>query len=331
MSIGSFLLTRGAYSVARLIAMGLFLLSQGAQAQTCHVEGSFSMNFGTVTGAGRATTSNLKYTCAPDYAGGRTLYYQICLYLSPGDWSAGQPTRRMTNYNGGFLNYDLFSDPAHTQIIGAPGTTPVYQFQAAVAPGSPLSTHAPIYGWVYPGQAVSASRHYQEQGIQGVLRYRYSNADYPNSADCATGGSGGGAVTFNSSGVLASYDNACWIVATDIDFGATPPPLQALREHGSIRVQCAPGTPWKVGLSNGQNFDGVMRRMIGPAGNVQYQLYLDEAHTQVWGDDDETNRATGTTDIAGNTVTLTVYGEVPPQPDLAIGSYTDTIVATLYY
>ena len=318
--------------LCQLMAMGLlFLASPSAQAQTCHVNGAFSMNFGTVTAAGRATTSNLKYTCAPDYAGGRTLYYQICLYLGPGDWSAGQATRRMTNYNGGFLKYDLFSDPAHTQLIGAPGSIPVYQTQLAVTPGSPVSTHAPIYGWVYPGQAVSASRNFQEQGIQGTLRYRYSNTDYPVSADCTSGGSGGGSLAFHSSGVLATYDNACWIVATDINFGATPPPQQAIHEHGSIRVQCAPGTPWKVGLNNGQHFDGAMRRMAGPAGTVRYQLYLDEAHTRVWGDDDETDRAAGTTDVAGNTVAITVYGEVPAQPDLAVGSYSDTIVATLYY
>jgi len=37
------------------------------------------------------------------------------------------------------------------------------------------------------------------------------------------------------------------------------------------------------------------------------------------------------TDIAGDTVSLTVYGEVSMQPDLAVGTYVDTVVATLCY
>lgn len=327
------MIARAAAALA-LKALALLAMLAGApaaQAQSCHVNGSFSMNFGTVTSSGRAATSSLSYTCAPDYTTGQTLYYQICIYLYPGDWSVGQPTRRMTNYNNGFLNYDLFSDPAHTQLIGPPGTTPIYQVQTAVTPGAARTTQAPIYGWVYPGQSVAATHMFQEQGIQGLLRYRYSTDGYPNATpDCSAGGSGGASVQFASSGVLAAYDNACWIVATDLDFGTTPPPQQALRAESTIRVHCAPGTAWKVGLSNGQNGDASSRRMSGPRGYVRYNLYRDDSHALAWGDDEST-QASGNTGPAGNTVLMTVYGEVPPQPDLAIGAYTDTIVATLYY
>ena len=302
-----------------------------ALAQSCYVSGAFGMNFGTVTSSGRAASSSVNHTCAPDYSGaGNTFYYQLCLYIGPGEWSAGQPTRRMTNYNGAYLLYDLFSDPAHTQLIGAPGTTPVYQVFLAVPPGTPRTADAPVHGWVYPGQSVPAVAGFQEQGHQGLLRYRYATTGYPQSADCTTGGLGGGSTGFHSSGVLATYDNGCWIAATDLDFGRVTPPLVLLRGTASIRVQCAPGTPWKVGIDNGQNFDGEMRRMAGVGGFVKYQLYLDQSLTRVWGNDD-TSVARGTTDTSGNIVTLTVYGGVSPQPDVAAGSYTDTLVATLYY
>nr|WP_281421988.1 spore coat U domain-containing protein [Candidimonas humi] len=92
-----------------------------------------------------------------------------------------------------------------------------------------------------------------------------------------------------------------------------------------------PGAEWRVGLSDGQFHDGQARRMFGSGGYVKYQLYTDESHTHVWADDQDQNRVSGKTDVAGNTVTLSVYGEVPPQPDARAGQYIDTVIATLYY
>lgn len=317
--------------IIHLATFFLCAIVSTAQAQSCYIKGAFGMDFGTVTGAGGAATSNLTYTCAPDYSSARlTLYYQICIYIYPGDWSAAQPTRRMTNYTGAFLNYDLFFDPARTQRIGPPGTVPVYQLQTSVSPGSPTSVHAPIYGWVYPGQAVPSNSPFQEQGLLGRLRYRYGTASFPQSSDCTTGGSGGGEVSFNSSGVLARYDESCVIVATDLDFGSVGPPQTPVRSTADIRVQCAPGTVWKVALNHGMNFDGVFRRMAGPGGFVKYQLYQDESRSVEWGDT-EASMASGTIEAGGATALLTVYGEVPRQPEVARGQYSDTVIATLYF
>lgn len=320
-------LVRIALLAASLAAV---LLAWPVRSQSCFVSGAFGMNFGAVSRNGRSASSSISFTCAPDYSTGRPFYYQACIFLGPGDWSAGQPTRRMTNYNNAFLNYDLFSDPAHTQRIGAPGSTPVYQVQAATTGYTPVTTLNPVFGLVYAGQSVPATGMFQEEGILGTLRYRYSSTGFPASADCTSGGTGGGSVNFNSSGVEATFDNACSVAATDIDFGAVPPPQSPLREHGNIRVQCAPGAAWRVGLDNGQAFDGTMRRMAGARGYVRYQLYRDEANTQVWGND-TASMVAGTTDHAGNIASLTVYAQVPSQPDVAAGSYVDTVVATLYY
>ncbi|MCC8401573.1 spore coat U domain-containing protein [Paraburkholderia sp. MMS20-SJTN17] len=317
--------------LAVFVALALHVQPAHAQSSdSCFVNGAFGMDFGTVTSSGRPATSQLNITCEPDFSGGQTFHYQVCIYLNPGQWSGGQPTRRMSNYNNAYLNYDLFSDPVHTQHIGAPGSTPVYQVQIVAAPATPQTVNIPIYGWVYPGQAVPAAIPFSEQGITGLLRFRYSTASFASSADCTTGGIGGGISMFNSSGVLATFEYGCWVAATDIDFGAVPPPLSQLRETGNIRVECPPGTTWSVGLDNGLNFDGSMRRMAGTGGFVRYQLYQDSSATQVWGNDDA-SMVQGTTDTAGNTVSLTVYGLVPAQPDLAVGDYVDTIVVTLYY
>jgi len=306
------------------------MLAGVASGQDCYLNNSFGLDFGVVNAAGGDATSNLSIVCSPDYSGGKTYYYEICIFINPGEWSSAGSARRMTNYNGAFLNYDLFSDPAHTQMVGAIGSQPVYRVQNVASPSTPTTVHAPIYGLVYPGQSVPATSPFQEQGLQGVLRYRYSTTSVPQSYDCTSGGSGGGTAFFHSSGVLAQFDDSCWIVASDLDFGALAAPASPLRETGEIRLQCAPGTAWKIGLDNGMNFDGVTRRMAGSGGYIQYQLYSDESGTRVWGDT-EASQVAGTTGEGGDASLVTVYGVVPPQPDAVMGAYTDTITATMYY
>lgn len=318
--------------VAGLLAcLALTCMASPVRAQSCYVSGALGLNFGTVSSSGKAASATVTYTCAPDYSAlGNTFYYELCLYIGPGDWSVGESSRRMSDYNGNFLRYDLFSDPAHTQIIGVPGTPPVYRLAAVIAPGSPQTATAPIHGWLYPGQSVPARHGYQEQGLQGLLRYRYGVNAVPSSEDCATGGLGGGSVLFRSSGVLARFENGCWIGAGDLDFGQVPPPTQAIDASSSIRLQCPAGTAWRLELDNGLHYGGGSRRMAGTGGVVAYGLYLDAGRTRPWGAGPD-DAASGTIDAAGGEFNLTVYGQVPAQPGIAPGFYKDTVVATLYY
>ena len=97
----------------------------------------------------------------------------------------------------------------------------------------------------------------------------------------------------------------------------------------ALEVLCTRGTAATISLDNGANFAAPWRRMIGPGGAfLQYQLYTTFARNTVWN--------------TGNTVTMTstsrytpmgfrVYGRVPPAQDAGIGSYTDTIRATVVY
>jgi spore coat protein U-like protein len=332
MSLGAGRAWRGGWlALALLLLLGIASAPRPAQAQGCFVNGAFGMNFGTVTSAGRATTSSLNFTCAPDFGNSAlTYYYQICIFIGPGDFSAGQPTRRMSNYNGAYLLYDLFADPALSQLIGAPGSLPVYKVYTAVPPNVTRTVNTPVYGWVYPGQSVPAGIGFQEQSLPGQLRWRYSTSAFPQSAACSSGGNGGGSVHFDSSGVLASFENSCAIISTELDFGRITPPLNPVRGTANIRVHCPVGTAWKLGLDDGLHFDGSMRRMAGSGGFVKYQLYLDESRTRVWGND-EASMAGGTTGSGGSAVSLTIYGQVPAQPDVVAGGYADTIIATLYY
>jgi spore coat protein U-like protein len=314
-------------ALARVVLM---LVCGAAHAQSCYVSGAFTLKFGTVTSHGGTSTSTVDIVCAPDYSGGRTYYYQVCLYMGPGSESAGQPTRRMTNYNGWYLDYDLYSDPGHSQLIGAVGSSPVYRIGAVVPPGdASVTTRADVYGMVYPNQTVAAGN-YQEHNIPGTMRYRFSTVSGGISPDCSSGGIGGGSVGFSSSGVLATFENTCQVTATDLDFGRTIPPTQAVDRVSTIHVQCPANTPWQVGLGNGLNYNAGTRRMAGQRGFVGYQLYRDASRTREWGNTEDTMVA-GSTGASGNVVDLQLYGRVPMQPDVAVGEYGDTVVVTLYY
>jgi spore coat protein U-like protein len=67
---------------------------------------------------------------------------------------------------------------------------------------------------------------------------------------------------------------------------------------------------------------------------MQYNLYTNAGHTQVWGD-----ATGGTVKISDSQLVLvgtsqysyTAYGRIPALQDLPPGTYTDTITVTLNY
>jgi spore coat protein U-like protein len=73
--------------------------------------------------------------------------------------------------------------------------------------------------------------------------------------------------------------------------------------------------------------------MTSGANTANYNLYLDAAGSQIWGD---SNAGTYTYDVYNSTPQNKdfadfIYGIMPSGQDLAVGSYTDTVFATLSY
>jgi spore coat protein U-like protein len=135
-------------------------------------------------------------------------------------------------------------------------------------------------------------------------------------------------------GVLAfagTAGAACTIsAATGPAFGSydplAPAPLDAA---GSITYTCTPPRP-TVQLSTGSSGTYSARTLRSGSATIRYNLYLDAARTQVWGDGSGgtwTDRA-----LPGNrTRTLPIYGRIPPLQDAVAGSYFDTIVVTFAF
>jgi spore coat protein U domain-containing protein, fimbrial subunit CupE1/2/3/6 len=96
-------------------------------------------------------------------------------------------------------------------------------------------------------------------------------------------------------------------------------------------LRCNPNTSGRVTLSTGGAGTFTPRRMASGGNTADYNLYLDPAGVTIWGDN---SGGTVFYEIfngtpGDKTFTDFIYGIVPFGQDLAPGTYTDTVFATL--
>jgi spore coat protein U-like protein len=136
--------------------------------------------------------------------------------------------------------------------------------------------------------------------------------------------------------ISATVSKNCTISTAPVAFGAydsVGPNATAPRDGtGTVTVTCTKGAVAKVGLNAGSNAGaGTTRRMAGSAAEfLTYELYKDAAHATVWG-----NTASDSLEVPAavnqNPQNFTVYGRVPQNQTAAVGSYTDTVLATVNF
>lgn len=309
-----------------LLAMACLGAGATASAQSCFVQGALGLSFGSVAAtAPTDASSTLSYICQSNAT---PTYFRLCLNIPGGSPSADLNPRRMTNYQGSYLQYNLYSDPARTQIIGPQGGGYTeYSWTLAVPGGGGYGFAAgniAIYGRIASGQGALPSGIYQSQISGTVLRYAWSHTAAP--ADC----SGGGSVPVGSSGIYAQVPSGCRITAiSDLDFGTVAGLSAVPDQAASLSLQCPSGTSWQVGMGDGANNSGGRHMVSGTGARVAYALYRDPARTQGWGQTLNGNTAAGVSN--GSTTTLPIYGRVPSQASQPPGSYSDTVVVTLTY
>lgn len=120
-------------------------------------------------------------------------------------------------------------------------------------------------------------------------------------------------VVSTGSVAFAAYDPVGTHATADLD-GA-----------GTFTVSCTKGASGvTLALGTGSNGARKMKLTTG-ADLLAYELYSDSGRTTVF---NSTSMATSTTKAA---VTVNVYGRVTKNQDVAIGSYTDTVVATVNF
>jgi spore coat protein U-like protein len=136
-------------------------------------------------------------------------------------------------------------------------------------------------------------------------------------------------------GVSATVTNNCTISTAALAFGSYDPvgthASTNLDGTGTVIVACTKGAVATVGLGLGSNASGSTRRMTDGASEfLTYELYQDAGRTTVWGNSGAGLYSPGAapSKAARN---FTVYGRVASNQDVAAGSYSDTVVATVNF
>lgn len=130
---------------------------------------------------------------------------------------------------------------------------------------------------------------------------------------------------------------ACTLAVTNLVF-ANYASVQALDATENFVVSCdamaGQMLNYMLAINSGSSASFVFRQMRYGPYSLNYNLYLDAAHTRVWGDGN-----TGTTVLTDaylattgvNVKSYTVYGSAPAGQAVPAGFYADFLVATLSY
>jgi spore coat protein U-like protein len=150
-------------------------------------------------------------------------------------------------------------------------------------------------------------------------------------------------MTRAATGLLAAFavlalasraDAACTVSATGVNFGGYSVfATTATTSTGTVTYNCGNADHnIRIDLSAGSSGTYTARTLAGSTESLSYNLYMDSAFSTVWGD------GSGTTGEYqkgnppnGTDVIVTVYGRITAQQDVSVGSYTDTIVATVNF
>lgn len=138
--------------------------------------------------------------------------------------------------------------------------------------------------------------------------------------------------------VSASVISSCTIASTTLAFGNYDPIVTnattPLDVNGSFTITCTKGAATTVGLDVGTNAvhaTGTTRAMAtaGPD-YLSYELYQDTGHTTLWGNSGA-SLFTPAVAPSKSPRTFSIYGRIPAAQGSTIGSYTDTVVATVNF
>lgn len=132
---------------------------------------------------------------------------------------------------------------------------------------------------------------------------------------------------------MSAVSAACRVSVVPVAFGNYDPSAASPTDAtGTVDVTCDPNVSYLVRLDPGANSKGSFdqRAMLEPMSGalIHYNLYLDPALTQIWGD------GTGNTGAAAGGGSRTkqlihVYGRIPPGQKASPGRYNDAVTVTV--
>jgi spore coat protein U-like protein len=257
-----------------------------------------------------------------------------CLNITGG---SGSSYRTLTSSAGGTLQYNLYSDSAHSQVWGAAATAPPnpvwVNFNLGllnILLGGSFTYNVPIYTYVPSGQLTAAAGTYQ-QSLSGANANVTYIAYVGTQPACSAGWASGGSFAFT---VQATVINDCKIAATNVNFGTAGVINSALPATGTITAQCTYGDNYSIALNGGSASGATVTSramtLAGGGATVGYGLYADAGRSTIWGDGTAGTTTSGSS-ANGSNQSFTVYGLVPAQRTPVPGNYSDTVTATISY
>jgi spore coat protein U-like protein len=317
--------------------------THAAAALNCGSSAPFSdVQFGSfdvLAGQAVTATGTASVTCT---GGSPNTSYRFCANLRKGPDASGSQRYMVLSGGSNLLAFNLYQDAAHAVPFGN-WIDPFLGggLQADISTNSSgnisISNQTVIYAVVPGSQQGVPPGSYQEYMASVSTQYLYYGTLTSANIPCETGSS------YLTVGfyVYATVNTNCNVgTSNTLAFGTASIVSHAATATGSISVQCTSGTPYAIGLDNGTHASGSQRRMYSAAtgGYVNYGIYVDANLTQPWS---AATSSTTCTNGAGTCYTagvgsgafqsVPVYGNVPQQPTVRAGSYSDTVTVSVYY
>jgi spore coat protein U-like protein len=305
-------------------------------AYSCSAASPGTQSFGNVSpvsGNAYSTSGTIAVTCTVAPLEGLVTGTEIIACLSIGGSSGSTPR---TLANGTYsLQYNLYSDPAHTQIFGSVSSTPATPVAVVfnlgllgILLGGTSTVNVPIYGYLPANQISAPAGSYSSSfsGSGASVNYTSFVGATPT---CSAAWRSGGSFGFT---VSAAVINDCNVSSNNVSFGSTGVLSAALFATGAVTAQCTLADNYSIALNAGASASLTDRQMILAGGSAvaHYQLYTSSSYGSIWGDGTSgTSTVTGTGN--GGNQTYVVYAEVPAQTTPTPGAYADTITATVTY
>lgn len=119
---------------------------------------------------------------------------------------------------------------------------------------------------------------------------------------------------------------------TSLNFGAYSSFDAAPNDAGRFVFVCTDvQAPVTIRLSSGAANSFTPRQMVLGTARLSYNLYIDTARTQIWGDGTGGSSLRTLTPVNNAPTSLDIFGRIPPRQFIPAGSYTDTIVITIQF
>ena len=144
----------------------------------------------------------------------------------------------------------------------------------------------------------------------------------------------GSTVATQTIGVGLTIEDQCTITApASLSFGTHGIILSDVNAQADMTIECTKETPYSIALDAGLNSasaTSTTRAMKSGSNYINYDLYSGSAGGTFWGHTVGTDTVNSSS-AAGADEVITIYGQVPSHQNQPVGTYSDTVTATIWY